>query len=211
MKGQGTMEFITIIAVILVVSIVTVVVVSWLPEFGRSIREKNSNDYWKGISEIGFKQFQFGAGEGDDSLVLENKKADPIVVKEIAFYKDGQLVSKCEMNGSTTLDVKLYAGEKKELKGIDCLEKLDSDYFEYDVRIKYEENGLLQTLEGKLPLIGRFVEGTLVLEISYSANPGSTSYDNGVSGNGYSGSVAAGGLNDSDVSGGGYSGTVNVW
>ncbi len=146
-KGQGTTEYLIILAVIIVVALVVVGVMGWFPGLGTGITESQSKAYWKSASPIAITDWKITGTAADAEFSLQNLTTDKIAVTEITF--DGTAIGLADANlaaGDTN-------GSVKGATGIACS---SGSSYQYDVAISYDVVGGIsgKTETGQKPLVG---------------------------------------------------------
>ncbi|HZX34136.1 MAG TPA: hypothetical protein VFF09_02030 [archaeon] len=143
MKGQGTTEYLIILAVIIVVALVVAGVMGWFPGAATAITEQQSKAYWQSTSPLAVTGWDISSANTD--LVLRNQTTDRIEVTEVAL--SGTAV------GIT--DANIVAGSQATFggTGVTCT---TGQAYQYNVVITYNvENGLQGAkLTGQKPLVG---------------------------------------------------------
>ena len=82
-KGQGTTEYLIILAVVIVVALVVVGVMGWFPGLATGITESQSKAYWKSASPIAITDWKITETATDATFSLQNLSTDKINVTEI--------------------------------------------------------------------------------------------------------------------------------
>ncbi|MAG18421.1 MAG: hypothetical protein CL944_03030 [Candidatus Diapherotrites archaeon] len=142
-KGQGTTEYLIILAVIIVVALVVAGVMGWFPGLGTQITEQQSRAYWQSTSPLAITQWDNDGTNID--FILRNQTTDKIQIDDISV--DGLALGLADVNiavgGQTTFtdtDVTCTAG----------------DVYQYDIVLTYTvQNGLVAAKQtGSKPLVG---------------------------------------------------------
>lgn len=154
-KGQGTVEYLIILAVIIVIALVVVAVMGWFPGLGTGITEKESLAYWQNASPLALKDWKITSTMTDNNFYLQNMTTDKIIVTEITI--DGAVVGV----GDATDDISVNAGSTGAFPGNSVLAVAPActsgqSYQYTTVSISYNVVGGLQgkTLTGIKPLVG---------------------------------------------------------
>ena len=143
-KGQGTTEYLIILAVIIVIALVVVGVMGWFPGVAFGITEQQSRAYWQSAAPMSITQYNIDGTNAD--LIVRNQTVDEIGVTDITL--DGVSV------GSAT-DLNIVAGSQGTYTGtgVTCT---TGEAYSYDIVITYDVvdglTGAKQT--GSKPLIG---------------------------------------------------------
>jgi len=147
-RGQGTTEYLIILAVIIVVALVVVGVMGWFPGLGTGITEQQSRAYWQSASPLAMKDWKITTTATDAEFTLQNMTIDSISVTDMSV-------------GGTSIDidpdVDIAAGSTANITGttgIAC--PTIGRAYQYDVTITYDVSGGIsgKTQMGQKPLIG---------------------------------------------------------
>ncbi len=146
-KGQGTTEYLIILAVIIVVALVVVGVMGWFPGLGTGITESQSKAYWKSASPIAITDWKITGTAADATFSLQNLTTDKISVTEITI--DGAAIGLADVNiaaGDTN-------GSVTGSTGIACS---SGSSYQYNISISYDVVGGIsgKTETGQKPLVG---------------------------------------------------------
>ncbi len=147
MKGQGTTEYLIILAVIIVIALVVVGVMGWFPGLATGITESQSRAYWKSSAPIAITDWQVTSTATEATFSLQNLTTDKIQVTEITVDNTAMGI----------MDANLAAGDTNGAvtgsTGIACS---SGSSYQYDVSIAYNVVGGIQgkTQTGQKPLIG---------------------------------------------------------
>jgi hypothetical protein len=138
--GQGTIEYLLIIGVLIVIALITVSVLSGMMGAGGGIDETTSQTYWKSqllsVTDIAVDP------QGDGKLVITNKDASPLTVTGVTI------------NGEETLvDTLLFQGEKTSIE-LTGLAPCNRDKQAYTLVITYKtKHGIIKKIVGEIPLV----------------------------------------------------------
>jgi len=142
-KGQGTTEYLIILAVIIVVALVVAGVMGWFPGLGTQITEQQSRAYWQSSSPLAITQYDIDGTNAD--LVIRNQTTDKIGVEIVTL--DGIAVA--------VTDANIAAGSQGTFTGVGvtCTQ---GEVYQYNVVITYSVDGGLQAAKqtGSKPLVG---------------------------------------------------------
>ena len=143
-KGQGTTEYLIILAVIIVIALVVAGVMGWFPGLSSGISETQSKAYWSATSPIslaGWKLTSTGA-----TLDLKNMGTDKLTVT-------GLTVNSVDVNGLTT---ELNAGSSATTANLDTITCTAGATYSYNVVITYDVVGGIagNKLTGTKPIVG---------------------------------------------------------
>ncbi len=142
-KGQGTTEYLIILAVIIVVALVVVGVMGWFPGIAGGITEQQSKAYWSSAAPLAITQWNVDGTNAD--LVIRNNTTDKIEVLSVTL--DGTAVGLTDAN--------VTAGSQATFTGVGvtCTQ---ADNYSYEVVITYSVADGLQNVSqrGQKPLVG---------------------------------------------------------
>ncbi len=146
-KGQGTTEYLIILAVVIVVALVVVGVMGWFPGLGTGITESQSKAYWKSASPIAINDWKITSTAGEATFSLQNLTTDKIAVTEITV--DGVALGIEDLNiaaGDTN-------GAVSGTPGIACT---SGSSYQYTVAVSYNVVGGIsgKTETGQKPIVG---------------------------------------------------------
>lgn len=146
-RGQGTTEYLIILAVIIIIALVVAGVMGWFPGLGGAITEQQSKAYWQGTSPIAVTDWQIGSNTG--KFTLKNVSTDKITVNVINLKGDTN-------SSGTELPATLNAGESKSVSvnftGLGC-----TGTYQYNLIIYYDVEGggiTGKKLVGAKPIVG---------------------------------------------------------
>lgn len=150
--GQATIEYLIILAVIIVIALIVVGVLGGFPAFGASITEQQSKLYWKSASPLAITQWQTRSNSVT-GFIIQNNSTDKIILEEVYVRESGDWIS---------LDIIAYNPNRTILPGsqldftsqaITCS---GNSVYSYNVRLIYSiEGGLEELIElGQKPLVG---------------------------------------------------------
>lgn len=80
-RGQGTTEYLIILAIVIVIALVVVGVLGGIPSLGAGVSESTSKTYWAGTSPIAVVEWQIGTTTGN--LVVKNLTAGTIRITDV--------------------------------------------------------------------------------------------------------------------------------
>ena len=146
-KGQGTTEYLIILAVVIVIALVVVGVMGWFPGLGTGITESQSKAYWKSASPIAITDWKITGTAADATFSLQNLTTDKITVTEMTM--DGSAIG--------LMDVNLAAGDTNgSVSGTPGIACSSGSSYQYNVAISYDVVGGIsgKTQTGQKPLVG---------------------------------------------------------
>lgn len=82
-RGQGTTEYLIILAVIIVIALVVVGIMGWVPGLGGGISEQQSKAYWAGATPWSIVDYKFTGTTG--TIVVQNMTTDKLDFTAISF------------------------------------------------------------------------------------------------------------------------------
>jgi len=143
-KGQGTTEYLIILAVIIVIALVVAGVMGWFPGMSSSINETQSKAYWSATSPIALADWKLSSTGA--TFTLKNMSTDKITVTEIN-------VNNTDLN---LADVTLTAGATQTTANASGFTCTAGQKYSYNVTITYDVEGGLtgKKLIGEKPIVG---------------------------------------------------------
>ena len=147
-KGQGSAEYLIVLAAVLIVALVAVMLLGAFPSFGGDARATESNNYWRGTARP-FSIPEHSQTNSTIFLSVSNMETDRIVLLGITLigfnatnYPNG---------------VSFGSGTTKTLNvtGLPACDPTNYDSYEYDVRISYNISGIIKTQTASKPLVGK--------------------------------------------------------
>jgi len=146
-RGQGTTEYLIILAVIIVIALVVVGVMGWFPGLGTGITEQQSRAYWQSASPVAIKDWKLTSTATEATFSVQNMTTDKITITEItlegtAIGVQDSNISAGDTNGAVT-----------GATGIACS---SGGTYQYDVTISYNVVGGIagKTQTGQKPIVG---------------------------------------------------------
>jgi uncharacterized protein (UPF0333 family) len=143
-KGQGTTEYLIILAVIIVIALVVAGVMGWFPGMSSGIGESQSKAYWSTTSPIAIDNWKIASTGA--MFTLKNVGTNKLIVTDM------------NVNGVVLnlADITLTAGSTATTTESNALTCVTGEPFSYDVVITYDvENGIAgNKLTGSKQLAG---------------------------------------------------------
>ena len=161
-KGQGSTEYLVILAVVLIVALVVIGLLGWFPGLAGGTKEAQSEAYWTGAMPFSIMDKQITAA-GAVTLVIENTLHERAKITSIYFTGDNATNSSfnCELNISPA-GVWLRPGEQRTFTaanlcgGMTCGAGNVGDDYGFDVTIYYDRIKIKSnTMFGEKQLVGR--------------------------------------------------------
>ncbi len=146
-KGQGTTEYLIILAVIIVIALVVVGVMGWVPGLSGGITEQQSRAYWQSTSPFGIMEYKFDAEATTVTLEVQNVSANKLTLTDVEFDGEGALAADVEFNAGERKSVSVTSAPTCGVAGVG---------FDYNVSMTYDSRkitGLVQI--GDKSLIGK--------------------------------------------------------
>ena len=84
MKGQGSTEYLVILAVVLVVALIVIGLLGGFAGFGTSGAESQSTAYWRGTSPFAIQTVKI-SGTGDVALEVKSQSSEQIRLTSLTF------------------------------------------------------------------------------------------------------------------------------
>ncbi len=154
-KGQGTTEYLIILAVVVVIALVVVGVLGFVPGIGGSTTEQQSAAYWRGGSPFAIMEYNFNGTSY--TFVVRNNTEQSLTLTEITL--DGPQTAASALSIADTV---VGAGKTATLTGTystagdDCTDLGTTKTFSYDVTITYNTANITgKTQVGDRPLVGK--------------------------------------------------------
>lgn len=91
-RGQGTTEYLIILAIVIVIALVVVGVLGGFPRIGSSIGEGQSKTYWSSVQPLALIEWKVGA-TGTSSLVFQNQTSSSITLNSVLWDTNSITVS----------------------------------------------------------------------------------------------------------------------
>lgn len=130
-KGQGTTEYLIILAVIIVVALVVAGIMGFFPGLGTGISESQSKAYWQSTSPLAITQYDISSTDAD--FVFRNQTTDKVNITNVTL--DGVSIG-------TITDANIVAGSQVTVSGLSVTCTTGEPY-QYDVVVTYDvTNGL---------------------------------------------------------------------
>lgn len=143
-KGQGTTEYLIILAVVIVIALVVAGVLGFFPGFASGISEQESKAYWQSTHPLSITDWAIDSTDG--IFTVENKTTDKIQLTDITV--DGVALDLADANISA-------GGSHTTIADTDVT-CTSGQVYQYDVTIRYDVIGGIQgkTLTGIKPISG---------------------------------------------------------
>ena len=85
-KGQGTTEYLIILAVVIVIALVVVGVLGFLPGMGTGVTESQSKAYWASQSPLAVTDWKLTSTASDATVVMKNQSSSKVTVTALKFH-----------------------------------------------------------------------------------------------------------------------------
>jgi len=154
-KGQGTTEYLIILAVVIVIALVVVGVLGFVPGIGGSTTEQQSAAYWRGTAPFAILEYDF-----DDTaytFVVRNNTEQSLTLTEVTL--DGPTTAASTLSVADTV---IAAGKTASVSGTystagdDCTDLGDTKQFSYDASITYNTANITGKVQvGDRPILGK--------------------------------------------------------
>lgn len=143
-RGQGTTEYLIILAIVIVIALVVVGVLGGFPSLGAGVSEGTSKTYWTGTSPLAITESSISTSTG--TLVIKNMTAGTIVLDDVNYNGT--------MAGLT--DVTIGAGGTTNVTDTDFTCTTRGQMFTKTIALKYNTANLTgQFFTGIQPLVGQ--------------------------------------------------------
>lgn len=145
MRGQGSTEYLVLLAVALIVALVAIALLGWFPGVSADTRESQSRSYWNGAQPFAIVEYKISGTEVE--LVLLNTRSQKMRLKNITFGTEDLSVTSTVFPG----------GAQKTVTGtLSTSCGSTGDLFDYDVAFLYDSPGITGNVQvGAKPLIGK--------------------------------------------------------
>ena len=146
LKGQGTTEYLIILAVVIVIALVVAGVLGFFPGFAAGISEQESKAYWQSTSPLALSDWKVESTAANARFTLRNNTIDKLQVTEIT------------VNGAAigAVDQNIAAGASATISGATGISCTSGSSYQYEVSVAYDVVGGIsgKTLRGLKPIIG---------------------------------------------------------
>lgn len=151
-KGQGTTEYLIILAVIIVIALVVVGVMGWFPGLGTGITEQQSRAYWQSTSPLAIKDWKVTTTATEATFTVQNMTTDKIQLNNITVNS----IAIEDISGGNDVDVNIAAGGTANITGDVGIACTTGESYQYSVSISYDVVGGItgKTQTGQKPIIG---------------------------------------------------------
>ncbi|MGB9635567.1 MAG: class III signal peptide-containing protein [Candidatus Micrarchaeia archaeon] len=144
-RGQGSTEYLVLLAVALIVALVAIALLGWFPGVSSDTRESQSRTYWSSAQPFSITEYKVNGTTVQ--LTLLNTKSKKMTLTNVSFDGTDLGVPSTTFSG----------GEEKTVTGTlatSC--GSPGNLFEYDVVLTYDVGGLTGVKQtGVKPLIGK--------------------------------------------------------
>ena len=143
-KAQGTVEYLIILAVIIVIALVVVGVMGWFPGMGTGITEQQSRAYWKSASPLAITDWHITSSNG--TFTLQNMTTDTIQLNDLTVAGTALGLA----------DVNIAAGTTYTTAADSDITCTSGKSYSYSVSISYDIIGGIsgKTQTGAKPIVG---------------------------------------------------------
>jgi len=143
-KGQGSVEYLIILAVIVVVALVVAGVMGWFPGLSTGITEDLSKNYWSEQEPLAVTDWKLTSTNGQFSL--QNKSSNKITLNDVSV--DGVALGLADHN--------IAAGSNYTTVADTDATCTSGESYSFDVIITYSVVGGIQdnSFVGTKPLVG---------------------------------------------------------
>lgn len=144
-RGQGSTEYLVILAVVLIVALVVIALLGFFPGMAGDAKETQSNSYWSGAQPFSITNVR--ASGTAVSMTLENRLSERLNLTSITLAGTDISVTATNFGG----------GEAKTVTGtLGTTCGTSGTQYQYDVVVNYAQgaiSGKKQT--GQKPLVGK--------------------------------------------------------
>lgn len=149
LRGQGSTEYLVLLAVVLVVAMVALSLIAFMPGLSTDARQSAADAYWSADARP-FSIPEHSQSGSTLTLVLVNTEVDQLVLSNITLAGSGA-------NGVFSTPTYFSAGEKKTRTVAMTGSCAAGDTYEYIVNISYSTANLAHSQFGVKPLVGKCV------------------------------------------------------
>ncbi|MBM3282155.1 MAG: class III signal peptide-containing protein [Candidatus Diapherotrites archaeon] len=143
-RGQGTTEYLIILAIVIVIALVVVGVLGGFPSLGAGVSEGTSKTYWMGTSPLAITEYSVSTTTG--TLVVKNMTASAITLDDVNY--NGAMAS--------LTDVVIGAGATVNVTDTDFTCSTRGQVYTKTIALKYNTTNLSgQFFTGIQPLVGQ--------------------------------------------------------
>jgi hypothetical protein len=144
-KGQGTTEYLIILAVIIVIALVVAGVMGWFPALGAGITESQSKTYWRSTTPLSLDDWTVTTSGAQ--FVVRNNTTDTITLTDITMEGSALGLS----------DTNIAAGGTTTTALDNTVTCVSGQTYSYDIIISYDVvDGISgKSLVGTKPIVGQ--------------------------------------------------------
>lgn len=150
-KGQGSSEYLIVLAAVLIVALVAIMLIGAFPAFGADAKFSESTQYWRGTARP-FAILEHTQQNDTLSFAMQNQETDRYIVTNITITN---------YNGSTVYanGVTMGGGARKvfNITGLPNCDPESYDEYEYEITIVYNTSNIRRWQIGGKPLMGKCV------------------------------------------------------
>ncbi len=145
--GRGIMEYLIILAVIVVVALAVTGILGFFPGLGTGVEEQQSRSYWQNALPLSIVDWRFSSVPAEAVFSIQNRAAETIRVTEITI--DGVPMG--------VFDADIALGAIAAIKGVEGKACVSGRNYEYRVVIEYSIVGGAggKTQTGAKPVVGK--------------------------------------------------------
>ena len=151
-KGQAAIEYLIILAVVVIIALIVIGVIGGFPGMTRGVSERDSAAYWAG-ADIGITRYYLTNGDpGTDSqLVLRNNRLFSVNVTAITFDGSSVFATATPLSPGSSTAVNLTTAA--------CATAGQTVTKNVVITYKDATYGVTYTFTGEKPLVGTCQEG----------------------------------------------------
>ncbi len=144
-RGQGSTEYLVLLAVALIVALVAIALLGWFPGVSADTRESQSRSYWNGAQP--FSILEYKVSGTSVQLTILNTRSEKLTLTNVTLGGENLGISSTNFNG----------GETKTINGtLTTACGSAGTLFEYDVVMTYNTKSISSiVMTGAKPLIGK--------------------------------------------------------
>ncbi|MFH1587058.1 MAG: hypothetical protein ABID38_04335 [Candidatus Diapherotrites archaeon] len=145
-RGQGTTEYLIILAVVIVIALVVVGVMGFLPGLGTSVTASQSKAYWGAASPLAITDWEFDNSASGCDLVMRNQTSGKITVTAVEIEGAALTVSSTALTAGQESALAITGG---------CQTCTAGNPYDFNVAITYDTTKLTgKTQTGTTSLVG---------------------------------------------------------
>jgi len=147
-KGQAAIEYLIILAVVVIIALIVIGVIGGFPGMTRGVSERDSAAYWAG-ADVGITRYFMSAGTASSQLVVRNNKLFTINFSGISLDSGANI-----LNYTTGILISPGSAIVVNLTAAGCTTAGQSYSRNINMSYKDATYGVTYTFAGEKPLVG---------------------------------------------------------